>query len=117
MVDAGLIVLACFISPFKAEREMARKLLNKGEFIEVFVDASLETCEFRDPKGLYKKARAGKISNFTGIGSKYESPKDPEIHLNSDSKDFSNSSVYFFIYLLEYVIVFLDIDITFPSSE
>ena len=87
MVDAGLIVLACFISPFKAEREMARKLLNKGEFIEVFVDASLETCEFRDPKGLYKKARAGKISNFTGIGSKYESPKDPEIHLNSDSKD------------------------------
>ena len=87
MIDAGLIVLACFISPFKAERDMARNLFDEDEFIEVFVDASLETCEKRDPKGLYQKARAGKISNFTGIDSPYEAPKNPEIHLNGDMKD------------------------------
>ena len=87
MVDAGLIVIACFISPFRAERKMARELFNKNEFIEVFVDASLAICESRDPKGLYKKARSGQITNFTGIDSPYEVPNNPEIHLNTDTNN------------------------------
>jgi bifunctional enzyme CysN/CysC len=83
MVDAGLIVLVCVISPFNSEREFARGLFDKGEFFEVFVDTSLEECERRDPKGLYRKARAGEISNFTGIDSPYEAPLTPEIHLRT----------------------------------
>jgi bifunctional enzyme CysN/CysC len=81
MVDAGLIVLAAFISPFEAERRMARELFDDGEFIEVFIDNPLEICEERDPKGLYKKARSGLIPNFTGISSPYEAPESPEIHI------------------------------------
>jgi len=82
MVDAGLIVLASFISPFRAERRMARELLGDGEFVEVFVDASLEVAESRDVKGLYAKARRGDLANFTGIDSPYEEPEHPEIHLD-----------------------------------
>jgi bifunctional enzyme CysN/CysC len=82
MVDAGLIVLASFISPFRAERRMARELLGDGEFVEVFVDASLEVAESRDVKGLYAKARRGDLANFTGIDSPYETPENPEIHLD-----------------------------------
>ena len=85
MVDAGLIVLACFISPFRAERTMARALFEDKEFIEIFVDTALEICEARDPKGLYKKARSGKLKNFTGIDSVYESPLAPEIHLTTEN--------------------------------
>lgn len=81
MADAGLIVLSAFISPHRAERQMVRDLLPEGEFIEVFVNTSLEECEKRDPKGLYKKARAGQIPNFTGIDSEYEAPESPEIDL------------------------------------
>lgn len=81
-VDAGLIVLVSFISPFKSERRLARDLLADGEFIEVFVDTPLEVCEERDPKGLYKKARAGELKNFTGIDSAYEAPENPEIVLD-----------------------------------
>ena len=85
MVDAGLIVLTAFISPFRAERDLVRNLVGEGEFVEVFVDAPLAVCEERDPKGLYKKARAGEIRNFTGIDSAYEAPEQPEIHLlNAD---------------------------------
>ena len=87
MVDAGLIVLASFISPFRAERRMARELLDADEFIEIFVDAPLEVCEARDPKGLYRKARAGEVKNFTGIDSDYEAPLDAEITLNSAEHD------------------------------
>jgi bifunctional enzyme CysN/CysC len=83
MVDAGLIVLVCVISPFQSEREFARGLFEEGEFVEVFVDTPLEECERRDPKGLYRKARAGEISNFTGVDSPYEAPIAPEIHLHS----------------------------------
>ncbi|MCB0959888.1 MAG: adenylyl-sulfate kinase, partial [Acidimicrobiales bacterium] len=83
MVDAGLIVLASFISPFRSERRLARDLLDDGEFVEVFVDASLEVAEERDVKGLYAKARRGELVNFTGIDSPYESPEDPEIHLDA----------------------------------
>ncbi len=84
MMDAGLIVLVSFISPFRAERQMARELIGEGSFMEVFVDAPLEVCEQRDVKGLYAKARAGKLANFTGIGSPYEVPESPEVHLRSD---------------------------------
>ena len=83
MVDAGLIVLASFISPYKAERQMARNLLSVGEFVEVFVDTPLSECEKRDVKGLYAKARRGDLKNFTGIDSQYESPESPEILLNT----------------------------------
>nr|NIS40494.1 sulfate adenylyltransferase subunit CysN [Desulfuromonadales bacterium] len=83
MVDAGLIVLVSFISPFRSERRMARDLLEEGEFVEVFMDTPLEVCEERDPKGLYKRARAGEIKNFTGIDSLYETPENPEVTLKS----------------------------------
>lgn len=82
-VDAGLIVLTAFISPFRAERQMARDLLEEGEFIEVFIDTPLEVAEARDVKGLYQKARAGQLKNFTGIDSPYEPPQDPAIHLRT----------------------------------
>ena len=83
MVDAGLIVLTAFISPFRAEREMVRGLIPEGEFIEIFVDTPLEVAEARDVKGLYKKARAGDLKNFTGIDSPYEAPVNPEIRVNT----------------------------------
>jgi bifunctional enzyme CysN/CysC len=83
MVDAGLIVLVCVISPFRSEREFARSLFDQDEFVEVFVDTPLEECERRDPKGLYRKARAGEITNFTGIDSPYETPQAPEVHLHT----------------------------------
>lgn len=83
--SAGLITLSAFVSPYKADRLAVRKLVEergaKGDFIEVFVDAPLEVCESRDPKGLYKKARAGELKNFTGIDDPYESPVTPELHL------------------------------------
>ncbi|SDO06025.1 bifunctional enzyme CysN/CysC [Aureimonas jatrophae] len=83
MVDAGLIVLASFISPFEAERALARELLGEGEFVEVFVDAPLAVAEERDPKGLYRRARRGELRNFTGIDSPYERPGNPEIRLDT----------------------------------
>ncbi|MGR6841266.1 adenylyl-sulfate kinase [Aliivibrio wodanis] len=86
MADAGLIVLSAFISPHRAERQMVRELLPEGEFLEVFVNTSLDECEKRDPKGLYKKARAGEIKHFTGIDSEYQSPVNPEIDLPAGSE-------------------------------
>jgi bifunctional enzyme CysN/CysC len=83
MVDAGLIVLTAFISPFRAERDMARRLLADGEFLEVFVDTPLDVAEQRDPKGLYRKARRGELKNFTGIDSPYETPLAPELRLST----------------------------------
>lgn len=85
MADAGLIVLASFISPFRIERRMARELLEEGEFLEVFVDTPLRLAEERDPKGLYKKARRGELKNFTGIDSPYEPPEQPDIRLDTTS--------------------------------
>jgi len=81
--DAGMIVLVSFISPFRSERRMAREMLPEGEFLEVYVSTPLEVCEQRDPKGLYKKARAGQLPNFTGIGSPYEPPENPEIAIDA----------------------------------
>lgn len=86
MADAGLIVLSAFISPHRAERQLVREMLPEDEFLEVFVNTSLEVCEQRDPKGLYKKARAGEITNFTGIDSEYEAPLNPEIDLRAGEK-------------------------------
>ena len=83
MVDAGLITLASFISPFRSERDMARKLIPAGEFVEIYVDTPLAVAEERDPKGLYKKARAGQLKNFTGIDSEYQAPENPEIRVNT----------------------------------
>ncbi|MEY2727793.1 MAG: putative adenylyl-sulfate kinase [Planctomycetota bacterium] len=84
--DAATIVSTAFISPYKADRDMVRALFPAGEFIEILVQASVETCEGRDPKGLYKKARAGEIKEFTGISAPYEAPENPEITLDSDNK-------------------------------
>src|SRR5690606_17015553 len=81
--DAGLIVITAFISPFKAERDMVRAMLPEGEFLEVFIDTPLAVAEERDVKGLYKKARAGDLKNFTGIDSPYEAPARPEVRIDT----------------------------------
>jgi bifunctional enzyme CysN/CysC len=83
LVDAGLIVIVSFISPFRAQRDHARSLFEPGEFLEIFVDTPLLECERRDPKGLYAKARRGELKNFTGIDSPYEAPIAPEVHLHT----------------------------------
>jgi len=84
--SAGHFTLTAFISPYKADRDKVRELLGPGEFIEIYVNASLETCEKRDPKGLYKKARAGELKGFTGIDDPYEAPEKPELVLDADKK-------------------------------
>lgn len=89
MVDAGLIVLAAFISPFQSERRLVRDIIPPGHFIEVFVDSSLDTCKERDPKGLYRKAMSGEIKEFTGIDSPYEVPARPELHVHTDRQSIS----------------------------
>jgi bifunctional enzyme CysN/CysC len=86
LVDAGVLVITAFISPYRDDRRLARSLVNDGEFIEVFVNAPLEVCEQRDPKGLYKKARAGEIASFTGISAPYEPPDKPEIVVHTDAQ-------------------------------
>ncbi len=100
-VDAGIIVLTAFISPFREDRNKVRSLLGASEFIEIFVDADLETCESRDPKGLYKKARSGEIKDFTGINSPYEEPECPEIKIdngrNSNFKENVNLVINYLI--------------------
>lgn len=100
MVDAGLIVITAFISPFISEREYARQIFADDEFIEVFVDAPLEVCEARDPKGLYKKARSGQLKNFTGIDSEYQKPPNPEIVLESSKKPPEELADYVLEYLI-----------------
>ncbi|MCB1407921.1 MAG: adenylyl-sulfate kinase, partial [Rhodobacteraceae bacterium] len=83
MTDAGLIVITAFISPFRSERDMVRGMMQPGEFVEVFVDTPLDVAETRDVKGLYAKARAGKLKNFTGIDSPYESPESPSLRIDT----------------------------------
>ena len=99
--DAGLIVLSAFISPFNSDRRLVRKLFPAGEFIEVFMDASLETCESRDPKGLYQKARSGEIKQFTGIDSPYEVPAHPELRLDTSRMSVDDCVDALVAYLLE----------------
>lgn len=86
-IDAGLIVSTAFISPFSSDRQMAADKLSEGEFIEVFIDTPIAVCEQRDPKGLYKKARAGEIKHFTGIDSAYDVPEKPTIHVKTAEQD------------------------------
>ena len=100
MVDAGLIVITAFISPFISERKYARQILADNEFIEVFVDAPIEVCEARDPKGLYKKARSGQLKNFTGVDSEYQKPQNPEIVLESSKKPAEELANYVLEYLI-----------------
>jgi bifunctional enzyme CysN/CysC len=85
-VDAGLVVIVALISPYRAERELARSRFEPDEFVEIYIDASLEECERRDPKGLYAKARRGELANFTGIDSAYEPPEAPEIRVDTVAK-------------------------------
>ena len=86
-VDSGTLVITAFISPFKADRDYCRKILDESEFVEIFIDTPLEVCEARDPKGLYKKARSGDITHFTGIDSEYQAPVNPEITVNFQDED------------------------------
>jgi bifunctional enzyme CysN/CysC len=99
-IDAGMITMVSFISPFRAEREMARELVGPDEFIEIFVDTPFEVCEQRDPKGLYKKARRGELRNFTGLDSPYERPSNPELTLdarNNSAKDLADHVIDFMV--------------------
>lgn len=104
-VDSGLIVLSAFISPFRSDRQMVRSLFSAGEFIEVHISTSLDVCEERDPKGLYKKARAGQIKNFTGIDSAYEAPADPEIIVDAGDLSVEQSAQKIYQYLCEHAYV------------
>ncbi len=92
MTDAGLIVLAAFISPFRAERQMVREMMKPDEFIEIFIDTPLTVAEARDVKGLYKKARTGQLKNFTGIDSPYEPPLKPDIHIDTTKTPAENAA-------------------------
>ena len=106
MVDAGLIVIAAFISPFKKHREKTRALFDKNEFIEVFLDTPIEVCEQRDPKGLYKKARSGLIKDFSGIDSAYEKPETAEITLDGSKHDPEELAEVIINYLLNNDIIY-----------
>lgn len=97
--DAATILSTAFISPYRADRDLVRGLLPEGAFIEILVHASLETCESRDPKGLYKKARAGEIENFSGISAPYEAPEKPELVLDSNSKGVEELALEVITYL------------------
>lgn len=100
-VDSGTLTLTAFISPFRSERQMVRELVDKGEFIEIFIDTPLEVCEQRDPKGLYKKARNGEIKNFTGIDSDYEAPTAPEIVIKTAEKNIETCAKEILNHLIE----------------
>ena len=99
-LDSGIIVLTAFISPFKSDRNLARSLVAKEKFIEIFIDASIETCEKREPKGMYRKARNGEISNFTGISSPYECPENPELHVINNNITIDEASNQIIEYLI-----------------
>ena len=90
-VDSGVIVLTAFISPYRRDRDLVRGIVEEGEFVEVFVNTPLDVCEDRDPKGLYKKARAGQIKGFTGIDDPYEAPEKPEITLHTERQSIEES--------------------------
>ena len=99
-IDSGQIVLSAFISPFITDREIVRNLVDKYEFVEIFIDTPIDICEERDPKGLYKKARLGEIKNFTGIDSPYERPVNPEIHLKNYNISIEEASQKIIDYLI-----------------
>tara|TARA_B100001057_G_C22865089_1_gene956132 strand:- start:1484 stop:2080 length:597 start_codon:yes stop_codon:yes gene_type:complete len=100
-LDCGIITLTAFISPFQSDRKLVRELFDEGQFLEVFIDSSLEVCEDRDPKGMYAKARKGEIKNFTGISSPYEAPLNPEIHVINNSITLNEASDQIISYLID----------------
>ncbi|MDB9975105.1 adenylyl-sulfate kinase [Candidatus Thioglobus sp.] len=99
MLESGLIVMTAFISPFNKDRNEARKLISSDDFIEIYCKASLEICETRDVKGLYKRARAGEIKNYTGIDSPYEVPENPDLTINTDDQSLEESASTIFSFL------------------
>lgn len=103
--DAGAVVLSAFISPYREDRDRVRALLPSGAFVEIFVDTPLEVCEARDPKGLYRKARAGAISGFTGIDAPYEAPEHPEVHLRTEDLSVDESARLVIRFLEEHQIL------------
>lgn len=105
-VDAGLLVLTAFISPFRADRRMVRELVGKSEFIEIHMDTPIETCEQRDPKGLYEKARKGEIKNFTGVDSEYEAPEHAEITISTAELSIEECADVVIDYLIAHRIIF-----------
>ena len=105
MLEAGLIVMTAFISPFRKDRNEARALITNDNFIEIYCKASLETCEKRDVKGLYKRARAGEIKNYTGIDSPYEAPVNPELIINTDKETLDESASTILDYLQENILI------------
>ncbi|MGD8547847.1 MAG: adenylyl-sulfate kinase [Thiohalophilus sp.] len=104
-IEAGVIVLTAFISPLREDREIARNMMPHGDFLEIFCDAPVEVCEKRDPKGLYQKARDGKIPEFTGISSPYEAPRKPELHLKTAERSVEESVQAVIDLLLEHGII------------
>ena len=100
-VDSGTLVISAFISPYQADRAKVRGMLSEGDFVEVYVAADLATCEFRDPKGLYKKARAGEITGFTGIDAPYEAPESPELSIDTSDESPEESAARVLRYLEE----------------
>ena len=105
MLESGLIIMTAFISPFHKDRNEARKLISNDDFIEIYCKASLETCEARDVKGLYKRARAGEIKNYTGIDSPYEIPENPELIINTNDETLENSVTKILNFLEENLII------------
>lgn len=102
LVDAGTIAITAFISPYREDRDEVRDILEDGEFIEVYTECSVEECEKRDPKGLYEKARSGKIKEFTGISAPYEAPKHSEITINTETQSIDESVEHILNYLKEH---------------
>jgi len=105
MIDAGLLVMTAFISPFEADRGLVRELVQSDEFLEIYMDTSLEECERRDPKGLYKKARQGVIKNFTGVDSEYEVPTSAEVTIDSVSLNIEECADQVILYLKDNKII------------
>jgi bifunctional enzyme CysN/CysC len=99
LMDAGVLVITAFISPYRDDRRLARSLVDDGDFIEIYVNAPVEVCEQRDPKGLYKKARAGQIQNFTGISAPYEAPEKPEVEVHTDKQSAAECVAHIIDYL------------------
>ena len=106
--DAGLIVMSAFISPFASDRQLVRNLFPEGEFVEVYMETPIETCELRDPKGLYKKARSGAIQQFTGIDSPYEVPNCPELRLDTSLQSVDDCIAVLMDYLKEHALIARD---------
>lgn len=105
LLDAGVIVLSAFISPFKSDREQVRKIVGEDKYIEVFVDTPIELCEQRDVKGLYKRARAGEVKNFTGIDSPYERPENPDLIIKTDQLSIDQSVEKLIAYIQPKIII------------